>query len=505
MSTRRRFLRQLGLSTAGLVLAERILSNPYAPLRAAEAGLPGAPDSLARWRPVRVRGRVTVDGRGRAGVAISDGLSVVRTGKDGAYELIADPRQPFVFATVPAGTRIPVSEHGTARFHRPLSASSAELQASFAFESLPGGDREHVLFLLADPQTQDARDVGLLHKESVPDLMAEVRRMGPTCFGVACGDIMFDRLELFPDYERAVRAIGMPCFQVVGNHDVESASRSDEASVRTFERHFGPTNYSFDRGEIHYVVLDDVLWYGRGYLGYLDQRQLDWLGADLAGLERGARVVVSLHIPPLSTLYARQGEESPGPGISIVNRELLYERLAPFRTTILCGHMHETEFVSDGGCDIHVCGAVCGAWWTGPICHDGTPSGYMVYEARGTELRPRYKSIGQRSEHQMRLYGPRETGSSGGEIIANVWAARDDWRIEWHEDGERRGAMTRRRGRDPMSVRLHEGQDKPSPRPWVEPVGVDHLFVATPSPKARQVIVEATDPWGRVYKESITL
>ena len=504
MATRRRFLRQLGLSTAGLLLAERILRDPYAPLHAAEPGLAGGTDSPGPWGPVRVRGRLTVDGRGRAGVAISDGLSVARTAKDGTYQLIADSRQPFVFATTPAGTRIPVTEHGTARFHRTLSGGSgSEFQASFAFETLPGGDRDHALFLLADPQTQDDRDVGLLNTESVPDLAAEVRRVGGASFGVACGDIMFDRLEHFPDYERAVRAVGMPCFQVVGNHDVESTARSDETSMRTFERHFGPTYYSLDRGEVHYVVLDDVLWYGRGYIGYLDQRQLDWLAADLAGLERGARVVVCLHIPPLCTLHTRRGEETPGPSISVVNRELLYERLSPFKATILCGHMHESEFLSDGGCDIHVCGAVCGAWWTGPICHDGTPNGYMVYDVKGAELKPRYKSIGRPPEHQIRLYGPGEAGS--GEVLANVWATTSNWRIEWHEDGERRGPMTKRRGNDPLSVRLHQGAEKPLPRTWVEPVGVDHLFFATPSPKAREVIVEATDPWGRVFRETITL
>jgi hypothetical protein len=432
---------------------------------------------------------------------------VVRSGGDGTYELIADSRQPFVFTGVPAGCRIPVSEHGTASFHRPLAAAlQSELEESFAFETLPQGDQQHALFLLADPQTQDARDLGFLHSESVPDLAAELARMGSLpCVGVACGDIMFDRLEHFPEYERAVRAVGFPCFQVVGNHDVEIASRTDDASMRTFERHFGPTYYSFDRGEIHYVVLDDVLWYGRGYLGYLDQRQLDWLASDLAVLERGARVVVCLHIPPKCTLHTRKGEGSPAPSTSVVNRELLYERLAPFETTILCGHMHETEFLRDGGCEIHVCGALCGAWWTGPICYDGTPNGYMVYEVSGTELKPRYKSTGLPPEHQMRLLRSGHPGSKDRDVLANVWAAGPDWRVAWYENGELRGPMTQRRGLDPLSVELHEGAGKPTRRAWVDPVPTDHLFAASPSRRAREVVVEATDPWGRTFRETLSL
>ena len=31
---------------------------------------------------------------------------------------------------------------------------------------------------------------------------------------------------------------------------------------------FGPTYYSFDRGRVHYVVLDNVFYLSRGYVGY---------------------------------------------------------------------------------------------------------------------------------------------------------------------------------------------------------------------------------------------
>ena len=35
----------------------------------------------------------------------------------------------------------------------------------------------------------------------------------------------------------------------------------------------------------------------------------------------------------------------------------------------------------------HNHGTVCGGWWTGPICEDGTPRGYGVYEVDGTTLK----------------------------------------------------------------------------------------------------------------------
>jgi len=327
---------------------------------------------------------------------------------------------------------------------------------------------------------------------------------GREVFGVSCGDIMFDRLELFPDYEAAVAESGIPFFQVLGNHDVEVATRTDELSATVFRKRFGPTYYSFERGEIHYVVLDDVFWYG-DYVGYIDQEQLDWLHADLSLVEPGRTVVVFAHIPVYCRFHERQGRPDAHAKAVVSNRDLLYAILEPYRSYILCGHMHETEFLEDGGSEIHVCGAACGAWWSGPICRDGTPKGYMVYEAAGGDLRWRYQSTGMPPRHQMRLYRPGAEKEAPELLIANVWGADDRWKIRWIEDGVPRGPMKRRRGLDPLSVNLHSGEDLPAKHGWVEPVMTDHLYAARPSPGAKEIFVEAEDPWGEVYREKLII
>ena len=55
-------------------------------------------------------------------------------------------------------------------------------------------------------------------------------RAGVPTFGVGCGDLMFDDLSLFPEYERGVTAMGVPFFQVIGNHDLDLLGRSDETA-----------------------------------------------------------------------------------------------------------------------------------------------------------------------------------------------------------------------------------------------------------------------------------
>jgi len=483
MPSRRRFLQTAGAAALGAALPERLLRDPYAPLLS----------TLPSTDVVRVRGRVTAGRRGIGGVAVTDGVTIVPTNADGSFELLADRAQPFVYLSVPAGYRIPTHATGTAAFYRPLAG-----RADFALEPLDGGDDRHAVLLLADTQTQTPFEMGRLHAETVPDVRATVRALGdvPVC-GVACGDIMYDDLSLYPEYERAVRDMAVPFFQVLGNHDLVQTSATDEGAAVTFGRHFGPTYYSFDRGEVHYVVLDDVFWYGAGYIGHVEQRQLSWLAADLARVERGRTVVVLLHIPVLSTHTTRNGGR-PGTGESMTNREALYRLLEPYTAYAVSGHTHEHERHDDGGIRHHVSGTVCGAWWSGDICWDGTPNGYTVYEARGSELRWRYQSTGRPASHQLRVYPPGSDPQSPNDLVANVWDADDAWTVVWYENGERKGRMGRRRGLDPRAVAEQTGPDAPPRRGWVEPTMTDHLYYAPVSPGAA-VRVEATNGWGETF------
>jgi len=418
---------------------------------------------------------------------------------------MSDNRQDFVHLTVPGGYAIRQNEVGTARFYEPLNpGDSDEVEIVFDLEPSTTSADQHAFLVLADTQTQNAYEMGLLHEHTVPDVQATLQSLEDVeAFGVACGDIMFDDLSLYPEYERAVAAMGVPFFQVVGNHDLDLDSMTDEASSNTFSKHFGPRYFSFDRGLVHYVVLDDVYWHAQGYIGYLDDLQLSWLEQDLARIESGRPVVVFAHIPGLSTQYRRLGNDQASISTSITNRERLYRLLEPFQAHLITGHTHENEHVFEGGIHEHVQGTACGAWWSGPICHDGTPSGYGLYEVRGESLSWRYKSTGYDFDKQIRLYARGTNPSAPDEIVANIWDADPEWVIKWHEDGIQKGKMSNRIDADPLSVELHAGPDLPERRPWVEPKPTNHLFFAPVSPDAREIRVEAVDRFGRTYSAAI--
>ena len=475
------------------------LMMPHKTRRQGSVWLPGSSAS-----PVRVSGRIVGNGRGLARVAISDGLSVVDSDADGYFELFTTSDRSFVWASLPSGYSIPQNPTGTALFYRPLaSAHGDELQVLFELESLRRSDEQHTALLLADTQMQNADEMGWFHEQTVPDVQTLVAGLDAEVHGIACGDIVYDRPGLYPEYERGVQRMGIPFFQVLGNHDMDQSSRTDALSAVTFSRHFGPPYYSFNRGAVHYVVLDDVFWHGANYFGYLTQDQLTWLAADLSRVERGSPVVVAAHIPVLGSRHLRVGQESPDASIAVTNREGLYELLGPFNAHILTGHTHENEHVFEAGIHEHVSAAVCGAWWSGPICGDGSPSGYSVYEFRGEEVTWRYKATGFAFDYQIRAYPRGSDPIAPDEIVANVWDWDPEWTVVWYEGADRKGIMSRRVGRDPLSVELHTGPELPPRRTWVEPYPTGHLFYAPVSPGAADLRIEATDRFGRSYSATV--
>jgi hypothetical protein len=491
--TRRDFLKRLSLAGAAL-------SVP---------GVSAATPQLPRSTAITVTGRVRGPDGGIGGVPVTDGVTVTQTDADGRYQLAASSRRSFVYLSVPRGYRLPTHETGTARFYRPLDATGGTAEASFRLAPLERDDEQHAFLFLADPQTQTEAEVQQFQDETVPDVRQTAEDLGNRpVFGVGGGDLVFDDLSLFSGYEAAVRQMGLPFVQVVGNHDLNFDAPADPGSTATFRRRFGPEYYSFDRGAVHYVVLDDVYWpgsdgFGRetdDYFGHLDATQLAWLEQDLALVEDGRPVVVLTHIPALSTMYERRGEASPSVRGRIGNRAALYELLDPFDAHIVSGHVHENEHRFADGPHEHVVGTVCGAWWTGPVCYDGTPKGYAVYEVNGESLQWRYKATGHDADHQMRTYPAGADPTAPDEFIANVWDATDDWTVVWYEDGIRRGQMARRVGLDPLSRRRHEGDDQPEKHTWVEPQPTAHLYYAPTNPDANRIRVEATDSFGRTYR-----
>lgn len=456
--------------------------------------------------PIKVTGKIADDkGKGISRVVMTDGINTALTDKEGNYELLTNSGQEYVYMSIPAGYQIPRQQNGSAAFFTPLSSEKERQTLNFSLKKGENDDK-HTFLVLADPQIQNEYEAGLLLSQTLPDVQKTLGQFDKSnAFGIGCGDLVFDKFDLYKDYNQMVQGTDIPFFQVIGNHDLDLEAASDKLSSATFKEHYGPAYYSFNRGEIHYVVLDDVFYLGshKNYLGYIDDEQLSWLEKDLSYLEKGQTVVVSVHIPLVTGDFSRYPDKDQRGG-TVSNREKIYELLSPFQAHVMSGHTHFNDNRKSGNLYEHCHGTVCGAWWSGPICYDGTPNGYGVYKAKGSSLEWHYKSTGLADDHQFRIYKEGEHPEFVEFHSVNVWNWDKDWQVTWFEDGIRKGEPLRIVSHDPLSIKLHKGNQLPERRQWVEPHLTDHMFYFKPDKQSPNIVVEAKDPFGNVYSSKLT-
>lgn len=498
MSTNRRdFIKALGLSGVALTAPAIAGANTQV--------LPAESTDITN---LTLKGKVQSNGQGIGGVPVTDGINITLTDKNGNYSLLSNKTVQFVYITIPAGYAIPHNK-GIAQFYKAVDTKQNAFTANFQLERLERDDKDHVFVVWADPQIISKKDGEALIRRSAPDLrdLAANYPAGTLIHAIGCGDLVWDHFELYDDYRQAVNITGVPFFSIIGNHDMDLDARSDDYSASTFKKNFGPTYYSFNRGNVHYIMMDDVFFIGtaKRYIGYFTEQQLQWLEQDLKHVPHGSTVIVSSHIPTNTGVKRRENLKEDELGGVVSNREQLYKILAPYKVHIMSGHTHMNEKWEEGNIMEHVHGTVCGAWWTGPICSDGTPEGYAVYEIKGSDVSWFYKSTGKPKDFQIKIYPKGFLKTAPDEVVANIWNWDKQWKIEWFEDNIAKGIMEQRTDFDPWAVELYAGPQMPKKHKWVDPTLTDHLFFAKPAPATKTIKVVATDRFGKQYSQEIQL
>lgn len=450
---------------------------------------------IARCTPVRpqqsqkIRGIVTSRGSALANVVVSDGYSVVATDSKGKFEFNRHPDAVAVFVSTPSGYAFN-NENGIARHYHLVPNTGTSADFNFELQPLGRSDNEHQFIIWADPQVRNKSDVAKLMQETVPDVQQFVTDAGAQALlhGITVGDIAWDDLTYFNDYNAAVAQMNIPFFQCLGNHDMDFKG-DDAASDNTFQQTYGPTCYSFNRGQVHYVVMDDVRYLGtdRNYDGYIQPHHLEWLRKDLSFVSNDKLIVLCVHIPVHS---------------GVKNNTDLYNILEGRQVHIMSGHTHYHVNNIRENIYEHNHGTVCGAWWTGPICGDGTPGGYGVYSVKGNQLSWQYKSTGFALAHQIKIHDALPEGGLKN-VVVNIWNYDPAWKNEYWIDGVSKGTLEEYEGYDPEAYKTMLGPSLPNPRGFAEPVKTKHLFKAMVPATAREMRVSATDRFGKIYTEKI--
>lgn len=471
-------------------------------------------ESPGKTKIITVYGQVAENKSGIADVVVSDGYETTLTDESGFYRLKINPKAEFVFISLPSGYQIP-NINNIARFYELIVPGIKKQEVNFSLQKNRLDDTRHAFVIWADPQVKTENDVNRMMNESVPDVAQHIQNLGDIpVHGITCGDIVFEKFHLYPDYKKAVNQMGIPFFQVVGNHDIDYAASSVNMATRQFKESFGPTYYSFNRGKIHYVVLNDVLFKGndeaykdkkRKYVGHVSEEQLEWLKKDLQFIPAGRTIVVSLHIPTYEITFLKSAVRTEFETATVGNRDELYKLLEPYRVHIMSGHTHYNETAEHNNRMEHNHASVCNAWWTGNICTDGTPGGYGIYEVNSDSITWYYKPTGFDPSYQIRLYPSGSSPERPDEIIANVWNWDSGWEVVWYEDGIQKGEMDRYLGYDPLAYKNMFGEEVPEEKGSLEPTRTEHVFSAKPSAKAKEIKVEVTDRVGNRFTKTLVL
>jgi hypothetical protein len=189
---------------------------------------------------------------------------------------------------------------------------------------------------------------------------------------VVTGDLIRDALRVAEPvarghYDRFVRVLtdaGLPVRTAVGNHEVfgierhlsKVPTRHPAFGKKMYEEYLGPRYSAFNRGGVHFVVLDTVGVDDRWYYGFLDAGQLDWIRRELAFVPEGTPIVTLGHIPlrsgALSLAFLAEGPARTLLGVGghtsfrhvVRNAADLDAVLADRRWTLaLQGHTHRGE------------------------------------------------------------------------------------------------------------------------------------------------------------------
>ncbi len=169
----------------------------------------------------------------------------------------------------------------------------------------------------------------------------------------------------------------MPVYNTMGNHEVFGLYEKSGIEPihpyygkRLFEQRIGKTYYSFDKENWHFMVLDVIgITPERKYIGYVDSVQMEWVKKDLAKLDSNTNIVVSVHIPFVTTFlqYYYGPLEANGPGLVVTNGpEVLDLFDGRNLKLVLQGHTHILEDVFIDNTHFLTGGAVSARWWHGP-------------------------------------------------------------------------------------------------------------------------------------------
>ena len=506
-----------------------------------------------------VYGVVHCDGEGLAGVVVSDGVEVVKTDKDGIYQFKSAKKWGYVFISIPKGYEVG-SEGVLPQFHATLT-EKADKAERHDFNLVKVNQEKYRVYFLGDMHLADRTNDLNQFDNCMKEVKADIMDDDVKSYVITLGDMTWDlywysRKYYFPQYLKSVNyyfknaAKQVQFFHTIGNHDHDMCKDGDFNTVIEYVKDIAPTYYSFNIGDVHYIVLDDILCTNvggaasakpeRSYYSEVTDEQLKWLAKDLSFVSKTTPVIVTSHAP----VYAKETVKNVDAVTTyyLNNSATLVSKFKGYKVDFVTGHTHVLYNVdkSSEGIYEHNAGAVCASWWWSGyltpgihICTDGAPGGYSVWDITGTDKKWRYKGTGRDENEQFRTYdlnnvwftvekdAPKVPAAlkskfekytdaypknSDNEVLINIWNWNPKWQIEIKENGKTL-ASTRVKGYDPLHIaaltakRFNNSSITETPA-FTTTVNY-HMFKVKASSATSTIDIKVTDEFGNVYTETM--
>ncbi|MGN0571176.1 MAG: PQQ-binding-like beta-propeller repeat protein [Candidatus Fimenecus sp.] len=219
-----------------------------------------------------------------AGVRVSDGRHVVQTDENGCFTVKGWRKTNFITVTVPAG-------YTAETYYIRTNKNTESYDFTLAKSTIPAG-AAHSFLQISDTEIGEGGTGEWLEH------IKTVAASQDAAFLIHTGDICYEAGLKRHIQDMNTETMGLPVYYCIGNHDYVDGNYGEEL----FESLYGPTWYSFEIGNVHYIVTP----FGRGAdksSRYSKRDCLLWLKNDLENTDPNMKIVMFNHTQSPSETY----------------------------------------------------------------------------------------------------------------------------------------------------------------------------------------------------------
>ena len=207
--------------------------------------------------------------KGLINIPVSNGDTIIKTDKNGFFSISCD-NATSLFPVLPSDYELSGGNIKNSLFHFNNDTLNREI---FFPVRKTGKTQNHKIAVIGDPQVDNLKQLDY----AIRSVYQELTNRDDLDINIFLGDIINEKNDLLPLSRTVIENIGTSSYVACGNHDLDYSIPLNKDSV--FNSVFGASTYSFNKGNVHYIVIQNVYSEPskRNYKGFYTDRQLRFI------------------------------------------------------------------------------------------------------------------------------------------------------------------------------------------------------------------------------------